>query len=100
MAHFGVKSTFQSDGVLLQKTDESSGKTHFDFKKCPDLAQTIVVLATALKRNLSFSGLDTLKIKETDRVAALQNQIRQYGAHLIQDGETYYLKTEHLLFLN
>lgn len=98
MAHFGVKSTFQSDGVLLQKTDESSGKTHFDFKKCPDLAQTIVVLATALKRDLSFSGLETLKIKETDRVAALQNEIGKYGAQLIEEGETYYLKTENVLF--
>lgn len=98
MSHFGVKSTFQSDGVLLQKTDERSGKTHFDFKECPDLAQTIIVLATALKRDLSFSGLETLKIKETDRVAALQNEIGKYGAQLIEEGEIYHLKTKNVLF--
>lgn len=98
MIHFGVKSTFLEEGVLLQKTHEQSDKTHFDFIECPDLAQTIVVLATALKKDLSLSGLETLKIKETDRVAALQNEIGKYGGELTEDNGTYYLKTENVHF--
>lgn len=98
MTHFGVKSTFLDEGVLLQKTDEISDKTHFDFIECPDLAQTIVVLATALRRNLTLSGLETLKIKETDRVAALQNEIGKYGGLLTEDKEVYSLKTENVNF--
>lgn len=98
MTHFGVKSTFLEKGVLLQKSNEKSDKTHFDFIECPDLAQTIVVLATALKKDLSLSGLETLKIKETDRVAALQNEIGKYGGELTEDNGTYYLKTENVHF--
>lgn len=98
MNHFGVKSTFLEEGVLLQKSNEKSDKTHFDFIECPDLAQTIVVLATALKKDLSLSGLETLKIKETDRVAALQNEIGKYGGELTEDNGTYYLKTENVHF--
>ena len=65
----------------------------FDFKECPDLAQTVVVVAAALKRDVSFTGLETLKIKETDRIAALQTEIAKFGAELIEDGDTYHLKT-------
>ncbi|MFZ4860812.1 3-phosphoshikimate 1-carboxyvinyltransferase [Sphingobacterium sp. Mn56C] len=93
MTHFGVNTTFEDEGILLQKTTITSDKQLFDFKECPDLAQTVVVVASALKRDVSFTGLETLKIKETDRIAALQNEIAKYGAKLIADGETYHLKT-------
>lgn len=91
MTHFGVKTTFEEKGILLQKTADKSDKTLFDFKECPDLAQTVVVVAAALKRNVSFTGLETLKIKETDRIAALQNEIAKFGAILTADGEIYHL---------
>ncbi|MBE8715377.1 3-phosphoshikimate 1-carboxyvinyltransferase [Sphingobacterium hungaricum] len=94
MTHFGVKSTFTNDGILLEKSDSDSDKKLFDFKECPDLAQTVVVIAAALKRNVSFTGLETLKIKETDRILALQNEIGKFGAKLLADGEIYHLKTE------
>jgi len=91
MEHFGVKTTFEEKGILLQKTAINSDKTLFDFKECPDLAQTVVVIASALKRNVSFTGLETLKIKETDRIAALQNEIGKFGATLTEDNEIYHL---------
>lgn len=94
MAHFGVKTTFEENGILLEKAPFESDKTLFDFKTCPDLAQTVVVVASVLKRNISFTGLETLKIKETDRIAALQNEIAKYGAKFIEDGGTYHLFTE------
>ncbi|MFZ4260729.1 3-phosphoshikimate 1-carboxyvinyltransferase [Sphingobacterium sp. HJSM2_6] len=94
MSHFGVNSTFKSDGLHLEKSDLQSDKTLFDFKECPDLAQTIVVIAAALKKEVSFTGLETLKIKETDRIAALQTEIAKFGAALIADGNVYHLKTE------
>lgn len=91
MEHFGVKTTFEEKGILLQKVTSSSNKTLFDFKECPDLAQTVVVVAAALKRNVSFTGLETLKIKETDRIKALQNEIGKFGATLTEDNEVYHL---------
>ncbi|GGE33922.1 MULTISPECIES: 3-phosphoshikimate 1-carboxyvinyltransferase [Sphingobacterium] len=93
MTHFGVESSFESDGLHLRKVDTGSDKTLFDFKECPDLAQTVVVIASALKKDVSFTGLETLKIKETDRILALQTEIGKFGAELIADGETYHLKT-------
>lgn len=46
---------------------------------CPDIAQTICVTAAALKIPFEISGLETLKIKETDRLLALQNELRKIG---------------------
>ncbi|MFD1165712.1 3-phosphoshikimate 1-carboxyvinyltransferase [Sphingobacterium daejeonense] len=96
MTHFGVESSFESDGLHLKKVALNSDKTLFDFKECPDLAQTVVVVASALKKDVSFTGLETLKIKETDRILALQTEIAKFGAELIADGETYHLKTENV----
>ncbi|WP_223585196.1 3-phosphoshikimate 1-carboxyvinyltransferase [Sphingobacterium sp. GVS05A] len=93
MTHFGVQSSFEADGLHLHKTGIDSEKIVFDFKECPDLAQTVVVVAAALGRDVSFTGLETLKIKETDRIAALQTEIAKFGAELIADNETYHLKT-------
>ncbi|MVZ61383.1 3-phosphoshikimate 1-carboxyvinyltransferase [Sphingobacterium humi] len=96
MKHFGVTSTFETDGLHLRKSGISSQKSLFDFKECPDLAQTVVVVAAALRKDVSFTGLETLKIKETDRILALQQEIAKFGAQLLADGETYHLKTEQV----
>jgi len=93
MAHFGVSTEFTETGIQLRKTTFISDKKLFDFKECPDLAQTVVVVAAALKKDVSFTGLETLKIKETDRIAALQNEIAKFGVELVVDGETYHLRT-------
>jgi len=96
MGHFGVTSSFEADGLHLQKSELSSKKMLFDFKECPDLAQTVIVCAAAQKRNISFTGLETLKIKETDRIAALQNEIGKFGAQLIEENGYYHLQTDHV----
>ncbi len=96
MEHFGVKTTFEEKGILLQKTALKTDKNFFDLKECPDLAQTVVVVAAALKLNVSFTGLETLKIKETDRIAALQNEIGKFGATLTEDNEVYHLETSNV----
>lgn len=93
MAHFGVKTSFEENGILLEKTNVKPSKNLFDFKECPDLAQTIVVVAAALKQNIALTGLETLKIKETDRIAALQNEIAKFGAKLTEDNTVYHLET-------
>ncbi len=93
MTHFGVTSTFEKDGLHLRKSGLISKKSLFNFKECPDLAQTVIVVAAALRKDSSFTGLETLKIKETDRILALQQEIGKFGAELIADGEVYHLKT-------
>lgn len=94
MTHFGVASSFQEDGLHIAKVNGGSDKMLFDFKACPDLAQTIVALAAAIGRDISIIGVETLKIKETDRLAALKNEIEKFGATIEADGETYHVKTK------
>lgn len=96
MKYFGVTSSFTAEGVKLTKTGTFIEKELFDFKECPDLAQTVVALAAAIGRNISITGVETLKIKETDRIAALRNEIAKFGAELIQDAEIYHVRTEHV----
>lgn len=80
--NFGVKTEFIENGIRLTKN--SSPITHhsplfLDFTNCPDLAQTIAVTCTALNVPTKLTGLSTLRIKETDRIAALQNELNKLG---------------------
>lgn len=79
----GVKSTFTAEGVQLTKKAQSAFN-HIDFKDCPDIAQTIAVTCAVLGKPCTFSGLESLRIKETDRIAALQNELAKIGAQLIE----------------
>ncbi|KXX67868.1 3-phosphoshikimate 1-carboxyvinyltransferase [Flammeovirga sp. SJP92] len=81
MEQLGVKSTFEADGVRLTKT-ALADKFFFDFTHCPDLAQTIVSLVAALGMEGRMIGLQSLRIKETDRIAALQNEIKKLGLEI------------------
>lgn len=82
---FGVKSEQKKDGVLLIKTENlKPEKLTLDFLENPDMAQTFACLCVAQKVPFLFSGLKTLKIKETDRVFALQNELAKFGAALTE----------------
>lgn len=50
-----------------------------DMNDCPDIAQTVCVTATALKIPFEITGLATLKVKETDRLLALKNELKKIG---------------------
>ncbi|MHB8209312.1 3-phosphoshikimate 1-carboxyvinyltransferase [Mucilaginibacter sp.] len=91
MANFGITSQFKNGGVHLQKEIKPIFRKIFDLKECPDLAQTVIVVCAALGHEASFTGLETLKIKETDRVLALQNELAKIGVKLIEKGQVYKL---------
>lgn len=76
MQAFGIQTIFNEKGIHLSKS-ESPAKPFFewDFIKCPDLAPTIAVVCGGLGTQGLFTGLETLRIKETDRIAALQNEL-------------------------
>ena len=91
MANFGITSQFKDGGVYLEKEVKPIVRKIFDLKECPDLAQTVIVVCAALGHEASFTGLETLKIKETDRIAALQNELAKMGVKLIEKGLVYKL---------
>lgn len=83
----GVASQTTFVGLELRKSVPRSEVLDIDFADCPDLAQTFVVAAAMLGRSFRFSGLKTLKIKETDRIAALIHELQKYGLTLRDEGE-------------
>ena len=98
----GVKTTFATlsaadnqPGVQLRKNNRSVPRLDYDFTNSPDLAQTLVATCAALGIPFHFRGLQTLKIKETDRIEALKRELRKLGiiitdrndAELIWDGQ-------------
>ncbi|MFK8008068.1 MAG: 3-phosphoshikimate 1-carboxyvinyltransferase [Saprospiraceae bacterium] len=75
---FGIISTFNKNGIHLKKSgNESTKMFEYDFLECPDIAQTLAVICGGLGTTGLFTGLDTLSIKETDRIAALQNELQK-----------------------
>lgn len=98
MANFGITSRFKEGGVDISKEEKNVIRKIFDFKECPDLAQTVIVVCAALGHNATFTGLETLKIKETDRVKALQNELKKIGVKLTEKNFTYKLDCSGLSF--
>lgn len=83
MRSLGVESTFMDWGVRLTKRPAEAALA-WDFSHCPDLAQTVAVCAAQQGVLLTLTGIESLKIKETDRVAALQTELRKIGAELVE----------------
>ncbi|RNI29476.1 3-phosphoshikimate 1-carboxyvinyltransferase [Rufibacter immobilis] len=82
MAPFGVKTEFTPAGVRLTKQPVQEPLDRIDFYACPDLAQTVAALAAGLGVEVEMTGLESLRIKETDRIAALQFELVKVGAEL------------------
>lgn len=96
MTNFGVVSTFENNGVKVEKSHSpKKQQTLFNFKECPDLAQTVIACCAALGYNATFTGLETLKIKETDRIKALQNELAKFNVSLTEENELYHLNTDN-----
>lgn len=79
--NFGVASTFNGNELTLRKADNRQPTTvNFQLNNTPDIAQTIAVTCFGLGIGCHLTGLHTLKIKETDRLEALRNELTKLGA--------------------
>jgi len=90
MKLFGVVANQQKEGVVISTQQflipENVG-LHFNFINHPDVAQTVIVLCAAKNIQATFRGLQSLRIKETDRIAALQNELAKCGVQLVDVGD-------------
>lgn len=84
----GVQYSFNEQGLSLQKG--KSDKQHFSFHllDTPDLAQTICCTLAGLNKTAVISGLQTLNIKETNRLKALQKELSKMGVHIKIDKQS------------
>tara|TARA_B100000575_G_scaffold272705_1_gene255036 strand:+ start:260 stop:1489 length:1230 start_codon:yes stop_codon:yes gene_type:complete len=76
---FGVITTFQGGKIKLEKVKSKIDEFTFNLALNPDLAQTICITCLGLGIKCYLNGLHTLKIKETDRLVALRNEIGKFG---------------------
>jgi len=78
MKSFGLQTTFEADGIRIQKSGEAPKPVfEWDFLECPDIAQTLAVVCAGLGVQGLFTGLETLSIKETDRIKALRTELEK-----------------------
>jgi len=75
----GVKTKFSQKGTTLSNSCNKPAKFNYNFINEPDLAQTLAVTCCLLNVPFHFTGLQTLKIKETDRITALINELGKMG---------------------
>jgi 3-phosphoshikimate 1-carboxyvinyltransferase len=93
---FGIKTTFGDHQLTITKRAENKAPEFFeyDFLKVPDIAQSISVMCAGLGTQVLYSGLQTLKIKETDRIAALQTELLKVQVYLSKLPAKFSKKTD------
>ena len=92
MKSFGVNTQYKEDGIVLTKIKLDTEEIELDFRDCPDLAQTILVVAAYHKIKLKVSGVESLKIKETDRLVAMKNELKKIGCDFYEEGNYWILE--------
>jgi 3-phosphoshikimate 1-carboxyvinyltransferase len=86
MESFGIQTSYEKDGIRILKNEEKfPERFDYDFINCPDIAQTLVVICAAKGVPGTFTGLQTLAIKETDRCQALADELRPLGIEFSGD---------------
>jgi 3-phosphoshikimate 1-carboxyvinyltransferase len=90
---FGVETAFQNNSVVISKKNNSQFNVHdLQLNNSPDIAQTIAVTCLGLGVGCHLTGLHTLKIKETDRLQALKNELEKLGAQVSISNESLTLE--------
>lgn len=85
-SHLGIKSQFSEAGLRISSVSKPEMELNFDFNECPDLAQPVIVCCAALGVTGRFTGLNSLRVKETDRIAALVNELTACGFNVTNEG--------------
>lgn len=78
----GVKTIVKENTILISQQDITITAFEYDFTNCPDIAQTLAVTCFALGIEAKLNGLQTLKVKETDRILALKIELEKFGAEV------------------
>lgn len=91
----GVNSHFEKNNLILKKENISLPKSiKWDLSKAPDIAQTIAVSCYGLGVSCDLEGLHTLKIKETDRLVAMDKELSKLGAKISVTDKSLHLSSD------
>lgn len=96
--NFGVTTSYSENEITVTKSSGvSKSELEYNFIECPDIAQTVVCTSVGLRIPYTFTGLQTLKVKETDRIVALKNEFAKFGIELVvSDNSIQWLLTKSL----
>lgn len=86
-ARLGVSTEYSDGTIKIRRTAAPPEFLSQDFADCPDLAQTLVASCCLAGTAFDFTGLRSLRIKETDRISALQNECAKLGCEIRNDGD-------------
>ncbi len=99
MTRFGIQTSYNEKGIHLSKAGESRPAFEWDFIRCPDIAQSLAVVCGGLGISGLFTGLETLSIKETDRIAALKTELNKVKVSFAKLPKHFSKKSEQEYFV-
>ncbi|WP_299046693.1 3-phosphoshikimate 1-carboxyvinyltransferase [uncultured Polaribacter sp.] len=99
--HFGVETVYKEHSITLKKVKQTKKSVlEIDLKNAPDIAQTIAVTCFSEGIACNLTGLHTLKIKETDRLVALHDELTKLGASIMVTDKSLHLKASSIIHEN
>ena len=100
MSSFGVTTKYESEKIIIsseyRKLSEMISEFEFDFSSYPDLVMTMAVLCAAKGVNGKFSGVGSLRIKESDRLQVLKSELGKCGVEVAIDGDNLEISSKTL----
>ncbi len=90
-AKLGVQSKFTDNGLTLKHSGKIAGSIDFDFTDAPDIVPSVMTACAALGVEARFSGIEHLRIKESDRIMSMEQELGKIGAKIVKDGKSYLL---------
>lgn len=98
--HLGVQTSFHNKGITIEKKNKVSSKVKFNLSDFPDLALPYVVSCAGLGVEVYLSGLDSLKIKESDRLVNIKKELLKFNLECEIDNHSIYLPKNQLIKYN
>jgi 3-phosphoshikimate 1-carboxyvinyltransferase len=83
-----VESAAEAEGVRIRSVPRTADRFEHDFTHCPDLAQALAATCAGLGIKGRLTGLDSLRIKETDRLEALRHELSRTGTRTSIKGDS------------
>jgi len=87
----GVRTEFLEGAVFITHHGEIASNIDFDFSDAPDIVPSVMASCAAMGVKACFRGIEHLRIKESDRIQSMQDELAKIGSQLLQEGDSYVL---------
>ena len=99
-SHLGVETSFHKGGITIKKNNQVSTKLEFNLSDFPDLALPYVVSCAGLGVEVYLSGLESLKIKESDRLVSIKKELSKFNVECEINDHSIYVPKNQLIRYN